>query len=41
MLTGVFKSDLSILKGKNKENEYKDKGDTKKDVLEENKELKQ
>ena len=35
----MIKSDLSSLESKNKENQYKDKGDTKKDVLEQNKEL--
>ena len=35
----VIGNDLSSLESKNKENQYKDKGDTKKDVLEQNKEL--
>ena len=35
----VIGNDLSRLESKNKENQYKDKGDTKKDVLEQNKEL--
>lgn len=33
----MIKSDLSTIESKNKENEYQDKGDTKKDVLEQNK----
>ena len=37
----AIENDLSTLESKNKENQYIDKGDTKKDVLEENKELKQ
>ena len=32
-------NNLSTLESKNKENQYQDKGDTKKDVLEQNKEL--
>ena len=35
----VIGNDLSSLESKNKENQYIDKGDTKKDVLEQNKEL--
>ena len=37
----AIENDLGTLESKNKENQYIDKGDTKKDVLEENKELKQ
>ena len=36
---GKIESDLGTLESKNKENQYIDKGDTKKDVLEQNKEL--
>ena len=35
----AIENDLSTLESKNKENQYIDKGDTKKDVLEQNKEL--
>ena len=35
----AIENDLSALESKNKENQYIDKGDTKKDVLEQNKEL--
>ena len=35
----AIENDLSTLESKNKENQYLDKGDTKKDVLEQNKEL--
>ena len=35
----VIGNDLSTLENKNKENQYIVKGDTKKDVLEQNKEL--
>ena len=35
----AIENDLSTLESKNKENHYIDKGDTKKDVLEQNKEL--
>ena len=35
----AIENDLSTIENKNKENQYKDKGDTKKDVLEQNKEL--
>lgn len=35
----AIEDDLSTLESKNKENQYIDKGDTKKDVLEQNKEL--
>ncbi|MCT7536028.1 hypothetical protein N5T95_10930 [Aliarcobacter cryaerophilus] len=35
----VIGNDLSSLESKNKENQYPNKGDTKKDVLEQNKEL--
>ena len=37
----VIRNDLSTLESKNKENQYPSKGDTKKDVLEQNKEHKQ
>ena len=37
----VIGNDLSTLESKNKENQYPNKGDTKKDVLEQNKEHKQ
>ena len=37
----AIENDLSTLECKNKENQYLDKGDTKKDVLEQNKEHKQ
>ena len=37
----AIENDLSTIENKNKENQYQDKGDTKKDVLEQNKELKQ
>ena len=33
----AIENDLSTLESKNKENQYIDKGDTKKDVLEQNK----
>ena len=35
----AIENDLGTLESKNKENQYIDKGDTKKDVLEKNKEL--
>ena len=35
----AIENDLGTLESKNKENQYIDKGDTKKDVLEQNKEL--
>ena len=35
----AIENDLSTIENKNKENQYQDKGDTKKDVLEQNKEL--
>ena len=35
----AIENDLSTLESKNKENQYLDKDDTKKDVLEQNKEL--
>ena len=35
----AIENDLGSLESKNKENQYIDKGDTKKDVLEQNKEL--
>ena len=35
----AIENDLSTLESKNKENQYLNKGDTKKDVLEQNKEL--
>ena len=35
----AIENNLSTIENKNKENQYKDKGDTKKDVLEQNKEL--
>ena len=35
----AIENDLGTLESKNKENRYPDKGDTKKDVLEQNKEL--
>ena len=35
----AIENDLSTLESKNKENQYPNKGDTKKDVLEQNKEL--
>ena len=35
----AIENDLSTLESKNKENQYIDKSDTKKDVLEQNKEL--
>jgi hypothetical protein len=37
----AIENDLSTLESKNKENQYPNKGDTKKDVLEQNKEHKQ
>jgi len=37
----AIENDLGTLESKNKENQYIDKGDTKKDVLEQNKEHKQ
>jgi len=37
----AIENDLSTLESKNKENQYTNKGDTKKDVLEQNKEHKQ
>ena len=37
----AIENDLSTLESKNKENQYLDKDDTKKDVLEQNKEHKQ
>ena len=37
----AIENDLGTLESKNKENQYIEKRDTKKDVLEENKELKQ
>jgi hypothetical protein len=37
----AIENDLSTLESKNKENQYPSKGDTKKDVLEQNKEHKQ
>ena len=37
----AIENDLSTLESKNKENQYANKGDTKKDVLEQNKEHKQ
>ncbi len=35
----AIENNLSTIENKNKENQYQDKGDTKKDVLEQNKEL--
>ena len=35
----AIENDLSTLESKNKGNQYANKGDTKKDVLEQNKEL--
>ena len=37
----AIENDLGTLESKNKENQYIDKGDTKKDVLEQNKDLNQ
>ena len=37
----VIRNDLSTLESKNKENQYIDKGDAKKDVLEQNKQSNQ
>ena len=35
----AIENNLSTIENKNKENQYEDKGNTKKDVLEQNKEL--